>query len=89
MSDDQTVWSKTLLDGFVLGMKDGNQPDEWIKEQAGELKGRGMSYDYMYKVLLKDVGDAAASRFQSVLGDAITQTAVQKDKKGLFGRLFS
>lgn len=89
MSDEQTMWSKTLLDGFLAGMK-SKPTDAWIKEQARELAERGMSVDYLSKVLRKDVGDTAADRFLNVMGGSpgAARRAPAK-KKGLLGRLFS
>ena len=88
MADEQTMWSKTLLDGFISGMKK-KPTDAWIKEQAQELAGRGMSTDYLSKVLRKDVGDAAADRFLNVMGGTPTPSRKPKKKSGgLLGKLF-
>jgi len=93
MADEQTMWSKTLLDGFIGGMKK-KPSDAWIKEQAGELAQRGMSVDYLSKLLRKDVSDVAADRFLTVMGGspaaARTARTARKPKKksGLLGRLF-
>jgi len=88
MADEQTMWSKTLLDGFISGMKK-KPTDAWIKEQANELAGRGMSTDYLSKVLRKDVGDVAADRFLNVMGGTPTPTKKAKKKSGgLLGKLF-
>lgn len=88
MSDEQTMWSKTLLDGFINGMR-RKPSDDWIKEQAKDLAERGMSIDYVSKLLRKDVGDTAADRFLNAVGGSPTQAARKPQKKGFFGRLFS
>jgi len=90
MSDEQTMWSKTLMDGFISGMK-GKPTDDWIREQAKDLAERGMSVDYISKVLRKDVSDVAADRFLNVMGGSPTKAAgkAKPQKKGLLGRLFS
>ena len=87
MADEQTMWSKTLLDGFITGMRK-KPTDAWIKEQARELAGRGMAVDYLSKLLRKDVGDAAADRFLSVMGGSPTAAKKTRKKTGLLGRLF-
>lgn len=91
MADEQTMWSKTLLDGFISGMKK-KPTDAWIKDQANELAQRGMSVDYLSKVLRKDVGDVAADRFLNVMGGSPTasRAAGKQAKKsgGLLGKLF-
>ena len=87
MTDDKTMWSKTLLDGFISGMK--KKPgDGWIKEQTNELAGRGMSVDYLSKLLRKDVSEAVADRFLSVMGGSPSAARRPKKKAGLIGRLF-
>ena len=88
MSDEQTMWSKTLLDGFITGMR--KKPTEaWIREQAKELAGRGMSVDYLSKLLRKDVGDVAADRFLNVMGGSpAASKSKPKKKAGLLGKLF-
>ncbi len=88
MSDEQTMWSKTLLDGFMNGMR-RKPSDAWIKEQAKDLAERGMSIDYVSKLLRKDVGDTAAARFLNAVGGSPTQAAKKPQKKGFFGKLFS
>lgn len=88
MADEQTMWSKTLLDGFISGMKK-KPTDAWIKEQAQDLAARGMSTDYLSKVLRKDVGDVAADRFLNVMGGSPTANKKTKKKSGgLLGKLF-
>lgn len=83
------MWSKTLLDGFTNGMRK-NPSDAWIKEQAAELAERGMSADYLSKMLRKDIGDVAADRFLNVMGGTPNNTPGAKPrKKGLLGRFFS
>ena len=87
MADEQTMWSKTLLDGFINGMK--KKPnDEWIKEQAKELAERGMSPDYISKLLRKDVSDVAADRFLNVIGGTPVAASKPRKKSGLIGKLF-
>ena len=88
MADEQTMWSKTLLDGFISGMR--KKPSEaWIKEQANELAGRGMSIDYLSKLLRKDVSEVAADRFLNVMGGSPSAARkTQKKKGGLLGKLF-
>ena len=88
MADEQTMWSKTLLDGFINGMR--KKPTEaWIKAQAKELAGRGLSVDYLSKLLRQDVGDAAADRFINVMGGAPTASKKTRKKSGgLLGKLF-
>ena len=90
MSDEHTMWSKTLLDGFLSGMK-GKPSSAWIKEQANELAQRGMSVDYLSKVIRKDIGNVQADRFLNIMGGSPTKTraAAKPKKKGLLGRLFS
>ena len=88
MVDEQTMWSKTLLDGFISGMKK-KPSDAWIKAQVKELAERGMSADYLSKVLRKDLGDPIAERFlQAMGGSSATQRRVKPKKKGLLGKLF-
>lgn len=88
MADEHTMWSKTLLDGFIEGMK--KKPgDDWIKTQAKDLAERGMSVDYLSKVLRKDVDDATADRFLSVMGGSPAASRAKPKKKGLIGKLFS
>ncbi|MCW8964772.1 MAG: hypothetical protein OQL16_13335 [Gammaproteobacteria bacterium] len=88
MAEEQTMWSKTLLDGFIDGMKK-KPSDGWIKDQANELAQRGMSVDYLSKILRKDVGDVAADRFLNVMGGSPTAArAKPKKKAGLLGKLF-
>ena len=91
MADEQTMWSKTLLDGFISGMKK-KPTDAWIKDQARELAERGMSVDYLAKLLRKDVNDAAAERFLNVMGGspaaARASRKPQKKSGGLLGKLF-
>ena len=90
MSDEHTMWSKTLLDGFLSGMQ-GKPSDAWIKEQAKELAERGMSVDYLSKVIRKDIGEVQADRFLNVMGGSPKARAAPKkqQKKGFFGKLFS
>ena len=90
MSDEHTMWSKTLLDGFLSGMK-GKPSSAWVKEQAAELAQRGMSVDYLSKVIRKDIGDVQADRFLSIMDGSFTKarTPAKAKKKGLLGRLFS
>ena len=87
MADEQTMWSKTLVDGFINGMRK-KPTDAWIKEQANELAGRGMSVDYLSKLLRKDVSDTAADRFVNVMGGSPVSARKPKKKSGLLGRLF-
>lgn len=90
MSEDHTMWSKTLLDSFIGGMK-RNPSDAWVKEQARELTQRGMSVKYLAGLLRKDAGDAAADRFLSVVGggSAAGGRKARQKKQGLLGRLLS
>jgi len=92
MADQQTMWSKTLLEGFLSGMK-GNPSDAWIKEQIKELEERGMSPDYLSKVLRQDVSESAANRFMEAAGiTGGSRRPVRKKVKksgGLFSRIFS
>ena len=87
MADEHTMWSKTLLDGFISGMKK-KQSDAWIKQQAQELSERGISVDYLFKLLCKETDDATADRFLSVVGGSPAARRRTK-KKGLFGGFFS
>ncbi len=87
MADEHTMWSKTLLDGFIGGMKK-KPSDAWIKSQAKELAERGMSIDYLSKVLRKDVGDAVADRFLNAVGGSPSAANAKKKKGGLMGKLF-
>lgn len=87
MADEQTMWSKTLLDGFINGMRK-KPTDAWIKEQAQELAERGMSPDYISKLLRKDVSDTAADRFMNVVGGTPSNARRTKKKSGLLGKLF-
>lgn len=66
------------------------KPSEaWIKEQTKELAERGMSIDYLSKVLRKDVSEAAAGRFLNAVGGLPSATRRAKPKKkGLFNKLF-
>jgi hypothetical protein len=89
MSDEQTMWSKTLLDGFISGMQK-KPTDVWIKDQAKELAERGMSIDYLSKVIRKDVSEVAAERFLNVMGGSpsAARKAKSTKKPGLLGKLF-
>ena len=87
MTDEQMMWSKTLLDGFMTGMKK-KPTDAWIKEQANELAARGMSVDYLSKLLRKDVSDVAADRLLNVMGGSPSAARKTKKKGGFLGRLF-
>lgn len=87
MADEQTMWSKTLVDGFTNGMKK-KPSDAWIKEQAKELAGRGMSVDYLSKLLRKEVSDVAADRFLNVMGGSPGAARKPRKKGGLLGKLF-
>lgn len=97
MSDDHTMWSKTLLDGFIAGMKK-SPSDDWIKEQAQDLGKRGISVYYLYKVLRKDIDDPTANRFLQIMGKDKPSPAAggrkkqkrrRAKKKGLLSRLLS
>lgn len=87
MADEQTMWSQTLLDGFIKGMQK-KPSDAWIRQQAQELAERGMSRDFLYKTLKKDVSDKIADQFLNVVGGSKT-ASTKKAKKGFFGKLFS
>lgn len=85
MADEHTMWSKTLLDGFISGMKK-KPSDAWIKEQAKELAERGISVDYVFKMLCREIGDDAGDRFLNVMGRSRPGKRGAR-KKGLFGGL--
>lgn len=88
MADEHTMWSKTLLDGFVRGMKK-KPSDEWIKEQTKELAERGISVDYVFKVLCKEASDDVADRFLNVVGGSPAARRRGARKKGFLSSLFS
>lgn len=87
MADQHTMWSQTLLDDFIKGMKN-NRDDGWVLEQLKELRGRGMSPDYLGKLLRRDAGDKAADRLAALVKRGGMAPVAQK-KGGLLGKLFS
>lgn len=88
MADQHTMWSQTLLEDFIKGMK-GTPSDDWILAQLQELRGRGMSPDYLSKLLRKDVSERAADRLLAVAKRGGVVRAAPEKKGGLLGKLFS
>ncbi len=90
MADEHTMWSKTLLDGFVSGMK-RKPSDAWIKEQAKELAERGISVDYIFRILSKEANDEVADRFLNVMGGSPSARRRARKKgflSGFISKLF-
>ncbi len=88
MADDHTMWSKTLIDGFIKGMKK-KPSDAWIKEQTEELKGRGISVDYLFKMLSKETSNDIAERFLNVVGGPTSARRRSARKRGFLGGIIA
>jgi hypothetical protein len=66
----QTVWSESVLDPLVAGLKEGKD-DEWIKAQLASIEKRAqIPVRYLIQRAAEDLGPEYAERLREAAGEA-------------------
>ena len=63
----KTLWSESLIDALLLGLKK-KVPDAKIKELINDILKRGYKQDYIIQKVTKEMGAPVAMRVRQIMG---------------------